>query len=376
MIFNNSQNEIKKLQQELNKRDKQIKELELMRKINKAAAGIVDLNKTLQLIIEEAGSAFEAKIGSIMLLNQDTKELRIKAAIGLDDKIIKDVRIKVGDRISGWVAKNKQPLLVLNVEKDARFSKSNSEKYYTKSLISAPISGSEGFLGVININNKKTRETFTQHDLDLLVAVAEQAGIIINNANNYKELQGLYMDTVSALTEAIDTRDHYTKKHSEHVTGYVIGIANELGLDEERIKNLSDAAKLHDIGKIGVHDYILMKPAKLTPEEWAEIKLHSMKGVKILEPLTFLEGTTNIIKHHHERFDGKGYPDGIKREDIPLEARMMAVADAFDAMVSERPYRKALTLEEAKKELIDNKDTQFDPKVVDAFLKFLKKEKI
>ncbi len=374
MSVKDTQKDIEEIRSQISKKDRQIKELQLMHKISKEAAGVTKLDKTLQLIIEEACNAFEADIGSILLVDPESEELMIKATRGLDVESLKNVRLKVGEKISGWVAEFKEPLLVVDVENDNRFAKRNNEKYFNKSLISAPISCRDEFLGVININNKRSKEIFTEHDLDLLVAIAEQAGIIIGNAGTYRQLQEVYLNTVSALTEAIDTRDHYTKNHSEHVTKYAMGIGKELSLDDERMSILRDASKLHDIGKIGIHDYILMKPGKLTNEEWEEIKLHSLKGVKILQPLTFLNGSIEAIRGHHERFDGKGYPDGKSGEDIPLEARIMAVGDSFDAMTTERPYRKALSVEEAREEIIRNKNTQFDSKVVDAFIRYLDKQ--
>ena len=368
------QKEIEELSQQLAQKDRQIKELTLMHKISKEAAGVINLDKTLQLIIDEACAAFDAGIGSVLLVDFQTEELIIKAARGLDVESLKSVRVKIGERISGWVAEFKEPLLAVDVENDSRFAKRSNEKYFNKSLIAAPISCGGEFLGVINVNNKKSKEVFTEHDLDLLLAIAEQAGIIISNAGTYRQLQEVYLSTVSALTEAIDTRDHYTKNHSEHVTKYAVGIGKEMDLDEDRLNVLSDASKLHDIGKIGVHDYILMKPGKLTNEEWEEIKLHSLKGVKILQPLTFLNGSIQAIRGHHERFDGKGYPDGKKGKDIPLEARIMAVADSFDAMTTERPYRKALSAEEARQEIINNRGIQYDPEVVDAFISYIDKQ--
>ncbi|MCK4518750.1 MAG: HD domain-containing protein [Candidatus Omnitrophica bacterium] len=374
MSLNSLEVKISELEEQIARKNRQIQELELMHKISKEAAGVIHLNKSLQLIANEACDAFKAGIGSILLIDLELEELVIKAARGLDEAVIRETRVKVGERVSGWVAEFREPLLVVDIEKDQRFAKRSNEKYFNKSLIAAPIFCLGQFMGVININNKKTKEVFTEHDLDLLVAIAEQAGIIINNADNYKKLQNLYMDTVSALTEAIDTRDHYTKNHSEHVTQYAVDIARELGLSEERISILRDAAKLHDIGKIGVHDYILMKPGKLTNEEWEEIKLHALKGVKILQPLTFLNGSIDIIRSHHERYDGQGYPDGRKGEDIPFEARIMAVADSFDAMTTERPYRKALTTKEALDEIVREKGSQFDPDIADAFLRCVSKK--
>ena len=374
MFKDSLKEQVDQLKEQLAEKDKQIKELQLMHKISQEAAGIIDLDKALQLIIDEACNAFDASIGSILLVDPESEDLIIKAHRGLNEDIVKKTRVKVGERISGWVAEFQQPLLVTDVEQDGRFVKRSNERYFNKSLIAAPITCHGEFLGVININNKKSKEIFTEHDLNLLEAIAKQAGIIIYNANNYRRLQDLYLNTVSALTEAIDTRDHYTKNHSEHVTRYALGTAREMGLNKKQKDVLKDAAKLHDIGKIGVHDYILMKPGKLTNEEWEEIKLHSLKGVKILQPLTFLNDAISVIRSHHERYDGQGYPDGISNDDIPLEARIMAVADAYDAMTTERPYRKALSREEALEEIKRGRGSQFDPEAADAFLRYIEKE--
>jgi HD-GYP domain-containing protein (c-di-GMP phosphodiesterase class II) len=371
--MDNNKNDIEQLKKDLYNKNKRIEELELMNKISREAAGLINLDRSLQLIVEETSKAFKAKIASILLIDEKTRLMDIKAAMGLSEDIIRKTKLKIGERISGWVAEHKEAVLVKDLDEDSRFAQRHNEKYYNKSLICAPIMGTEELLGVINVNNKKTKEAFTEHDLNLLEAIADQAGVIIERAYNYRELQRLYMNTISALTEAIDARDHYTKSHSEHVTEFALAIAEEMDLDEHTKRIIEDAARLHDIGKIGIHDYILLKPGRLTPEEWEEIKLHSLTGERILEPLTFLNGTISIIRSHHERYDGKGYPDGLKGEEIPLGARILAVADSYDAMTSERPYRKALSKEEAKKELIDNKGKQFDPEVVDAFLRYFKK---
>ena len=186
----------------------------------------------------------------------------------------------------------------------------------------------------------------------------------------YEDLRETYMRTIKALAHAIDARDHYTYSHSDNVTRYSEMIARSMNIDLSYVEDIKDACQLHDLGKIGVHDNVLTKPGALTQEEFNEIKLHSEKGAQILEPLNFLENVINIVKHHHERWDGKGYPDGLKDEFIPLGARIMAVADSYDAMVSARPYRKVgLSKQEAIEEIKKNSGTQFDPKVVEAFLK-------
>lgn len=186
----------------------------------------------------------------------------------------------------------------------------------------------------------------------------------------YEDLKETYMRTIKTLAHAIDARDHYTHSHSDNVTRYSEMIARAMNVDMNYVEDIKDACQLHDLGKIGVHDNILSKPGTLSAEEFAEIKLHSQKGAQILEPLKFLDNVINIVRHHHERWDGQGYPAGLKGEQIPLGARIMAVADSYDAMVSPRPYRRVgLSVREAIEEIKKNSGTQFDPAVVEAFLK-------
>lgn len=185
------------------------------------------------------------------------------------------------------------------------------------------------------------------------------------------KLQGYYLDTVNAFIRAIDAKDHYTQNHSLNVARVAESIAEELKLSAKKTGTIRRACKLHDIGKIGVRESILLKPGKLTDEEWKEIKKHPVLGAEIIKPLTFLSDVAVLIIEDHERWDGRGYPNGLKGEEIDIGARIIMVADAYDAMISGRPYKKALTKQEVISELKDNAGTQFDPKVVEAFLKIL-----
>lgn len=204
-------------------------------------------------------------------------------------------------------------------------------------------------------------------------AIAAQASLAVENASLYADIERGYFSTVQALAKAIEVKDPYTRGHSERVTTYALMIAEALGLDEREKQKLKYAATLHDIGKIGIAGRVLNKPGALTEEEYTHVKTHPLLGDSIVEPVEFLQEPRPIILHHHERYDGKGYPDGLKGEDIPLSARILAVADAFEAMRSDRPYRRALPLEEAREELIRNAGTQFDPRVVEVFLDILEK---
>ena len=350
-----------------------LQELSTLYEINQALASVLSLEKVLKIIINRAAKIFKAEIASILLLDEKKENLTIRTARGLSKKIVETTSLKKGERISGWVVQHKKAVLVKDIEQDSRFKLRHREKYYTKSLISAPLIAKGKVLGVINVNNKVTREPFTPPELILLQTLAFQAGIAIANARLYKRLNNLYLNTIDTLTQVIDEKDHYTHTHSKNVTKYAVVIAKEMKLKPHQIEVVERAAKLHDLGKIGIHDYILTKPDKLTSEEWEEIKTHSLIGAKILEPLAFLNGVIKTVRSHHERYDGKGYPESKKGREIPLEARILAVADAFDAMLSERPYRKALSKEQTIKELKKNSGTQFDPEVVKAFLRIIQK---
>ncbi|MDD5561215.1 MAG: HD domain-containing protein [Candidatus Omnitrophica bacterium] len=190
-----------------------------------------------------------------------------------------------------------------------------------------------------------------------------------NLSRLYEDLRSTYMRTIRVLAQAIEARDHYTHSHSETVARYAVAIANYLKLPAKDVEVIRQACELHDLGKIGIGDSILLKASALTPEEWEEIKKHPIIGAQILEPLTFLGGVVDLVRQHHEHYDGSGYPEGRKGEDILLGARIIHVADSYEAMRSARSYRKIpLMKEEAILEIKVNSGTQFDPKIVDAFL--------
>jgi HD-GYP domain-containing protein (c-di-GMP phosphodiesterase class II) len=192
----------------------------------------------------------------------------------------------------------------------------------------------------------------------------------------YMDLRSAHIDTVRALTSAIDASDPFTKGHSERVTAYSTEIAREMGLSERRVMTIEYASILHDMGKVAIQHEILLKPGDLSDKEWELMRTHPRTGAKIVADLHFLKGARDVVLYHHERFDGKGYPEGIAGEDIPLEARIVKVADAFDAMMSHRPYRQSLGLEKAKSELVAGKGTEFDPAVVDAFLGLIEQGRV
>jgi putative nucleotidyltransferase with HDIG domain len=191
----------------------------------------------------------------------------------------------------------------------------------------------------------------------------------------YTKMRKVYLDTIRALAAAIDAKDPYTKGHSERVAEMSLALAQELNLSDRDIENIEYTALLHDIGKIGIADNILGKDSNLTDKEFDKIKEHSVMGAKIIEPVDFLKNSYEAIYHHHEKYNGKGYPDGIKEKDIPLSARIIAVADAYDAMGSDRPYRKKLNKDKILNELKEQAGKQFDPEIIKALLSVLGRER-
>ncbi|HEY3346161.1 MAG TPA: HD domain-containing phosphohydrolase, partial [Nitrospirota bacterium] len=347
--------------------EKVVERLTTVNHIGNILNSILDKDNVIEVIVTTLAKTVNAEICSLMLVNEATNELEVAFAVGLDGKRLRSV--KIGEGISGYVAKEGKPLLVIDIEKDPRFQLKSDPQYTTTSLIAAPLFIKGKVIGVFNINNKKTGEAFTHDDLDLLTTVAGQAAIAVENSNLYRDIRSSYFDTVRALVNALEAKDKYSKGHSERVTLLAMMMAEEMGLPDDRKQALQHAGVLHDIGKIGISMSILNKNGKLTGEEYDVVKDHPTIGEKILDPITFLKDVKVIVGEHHERYDGKGYPHQKKGEELSMEARILAVADTFDALTSDRPYRKALPFEEAVAEIKRCSSSQFDPDVVDIFMK-------
>ena len=234
-------------------------------------------------------------------------------------------------------------------------------------MMCSPLKIQEKTVGYVSVDSLKPRE-YRARDLMLLTTLSDQTAVALEKAQLYKRLKETFYATVRTLAETIEKRDPYTWNHTKRVVDYSLAIARELGLPEEYYVRLELAAALHDIGKLGVRDDVLLKNGPLTAEEFAQMKKHPTYGEEILKHIKHLEDVIPGIKYHHERCDGKGYPYGLKGEEIDITARIIAVADSFDAMTTNRPYRSALSLDVAINELIRFSGTQFDTAVVEAFL--------
>jgi putative nucleotidyltransferase with HDIG domain len=214
-------------------------------------------------------------------------------------------------------------------------------------------------------------DPITAGQLNLLAILANTASSAIANHSLYQDLQASYLHAISGLANSIEARDSYTAGHTERVSILAEILARRLGWNESRIRNLRMGCTLHDIGKIGVPDSILNKPGALTKEELAKMRSHPAVGLKIIRGIELFQPAVPYIGDHHENFDGSGYPRGLKGEEISIEGRLLAIADTFDAILSDRPYRKGREVSDAVSELLENRGRQFDPLLVDLFLEVL-----
>lgn len=228
---------------------------------------------------------------------------------------------------------------------------------------------SEDLMGLIIIKRKKMERPFEKSDQEIILTIAEQAMIGIKNLQLYEEQQKIVLGSIKSLVMLLDTRIPQEFTHSPHFSRLVVAIAKEMHLDEKQRESLKYASLLHDAGKIDVPMEILTKTTKLTAREYRIIKKHPVMGAQMLRPFQMLKPVIPIIMHHHEKYNGTGYPSRLKKGQIPLGARVMAVADTFEAMVYGRPYRERVDVDSAIKEIKRKSGTQFDPKVVEAFLK-------
>ncbi|MFN3479113.1 MAG: HD-GYP domain-containing protein, partial [Thermodesulfovibrionales bacterium] len=308
----------------------------------------------------------DINVCSIMLEDEFTGDLLIKGAIGLDEDIIRRTRLRIGDNIAGWVALEGKPLLIEDIENDPRFVKKNLSQYNTKSLLSLPLKINGKVIGVLNLNNKKDSKPFTVRDLYIAQALSERVSFILKRlySQEYsgKELKN-YLKTFEGLVSAI--RNYHKKNGVIH--DLVSKIMDYLGVDEDTRNLALYTSMLYDIGLMLASEDIL-RGKSLTPTEVKALRVHPYITITLLNSFEFSEDVRRAIIHHHEKYDGTGYPEGLKGEEIPLVSRVLSVVDSFNAMVSDRPYRDKLSPEEALQEIKRQAGTFYDPKIVNALV--------
>lgn len=350
--------------------EENIRQLEKSRKtvqeiLLKVASGVSfteNIDAFLDLILDTTVSALDGKGGVLFLLDAEKEELTVKSVCGLDAQYPQEKKIPVDKEISGWAIKQKRPLLIPRLHKIAAAAEGEPER----SLIAAPLVFQNRILGLISVSGKKQGDDFTEDELVILSNISAQVALAIENARLNADNAKAYFETISALAMAVEARDIYSRGHSDRVGEYAVKIARRLNLPEERIKAVKEAAELHDVGKIGISDEILKKTGMLNDVERKIMEQHPLIGEGIIIPLHGFSHLRDAIRHHHEWLNGEGYPDRLKDEQISLEAKILAVADCFDAMTTDRPYQKGRNFQEAKEELLKYAGVRYDRKVIEA----------
>jgi HD-GYP domain-containing protein (c-di-GMP phosphodiesterase class II) len=355
-----------------------VERLALLSQLGQILNSTLDHKEIRRRATEAATQLMKAEAGSLLLVDEGKRQLYFEVALGEREEDIKMIPLNFGEGIAGWVAQNGKPLIVNSPKKDHRFFKGVDERteFKTRNIICVPVKVKEKIVGVLEAINKQEKKGFNKEDLSLFISLADQVAIALDNSRLYQELEEMFFQTTDSLADAIEKRDPYTGGHTRRVTQYSLAIAKYLQLNSLERKWLKITSVLHDIGKVGIEDQILRKPERLSPEEFEMIKRHCDIGVEIIKHVRPLSESIPGVKSHHEQLDGKGYPNGLKGEEIPALAKIVAVADTFDAMTTDRPYRIAMEREAAVKELERCSGTQFDEKVVEAFIQAYQKGEI
>ena len=355
-----------------------VERLALLSHLSQILNSTLDHKEIRRRAMEAATQLMKAEVGSLLLVDEEERQLYFEVALGDREKEIKTIFLNFGEGIAGWVAQHGKPLIVNAPGKDRRFFKGVDERteFKTRNIICVPVKVKKKIIGVLEAINKKGKRGFDKEDLSLLTSLADQVAIALDNSRLYQELEEMFFQTADSLADAIEQRDPYTGGHTQRVTLYSQAIAKYLQLKPLERKWLKITSVLHDIGKIGIEDHILKKPTRLSPKEFDLIKHHSDIGAKIIGHIRQLKEIVPGVKYHHEQINGKGYPDGLRGKGIPILAKIVAVADTYDAMTTDRPYRKAMEKEAAIEELKRCSGTQLDKEVVEAFIYAYRKGEI
>ncbi len=364
---------------------------QLMRKIEQIlaiqqASGAILSELDYGKLIPNVLSLFLGTIGyqraMIMLVDESKQVLRFEEGVGMDPSDLAPmdgytVPLDRSSNLLARVAQSGQPL----ISQDAARLNLNPQniiirKYQPQAIVILPLTAQGRVIGILAADRPEGDEMVTSMDRDYLGVFANQVALAIENARMYRDLKESFLSTVKSLAQALEAKDAYTRGHSERVTTYAVRLATRLQMPGEEVEMLQRLGMLHDVGKIALDRQILNKPGKLTNDDMEMVHQHPIWGESIIQPLKLSKREMAIVRHHHERYDGLGYPDGLAGQAIPLPARVISVADAFDAMTSDRPYRNAMGLRDALHELEAGSGSQFDPVVVEAFMAMVREGRV
>jgi len=343
--------------------------LEILYQAGAAINAEQELDKLFETIVESVLKVTEGERAALLTRHPETGNVELEA-IKHRYKVGRS-NLQISRTVLDKVLQEGVSATSNNAAVDARFRSGQSiiDQMIT-GVMCVPVTGRSGTLGLLYVDTTSPDQVFSDADLEILASIGSQAGGALERARLIQELEELFIGANRALVASVEARDPYTRGHSERVTAYALSIAAVMGLDQRTLEILELAGLLHDVGKIGVPEAILQKPGKLSEEEFQHIKLHPVQGSEIVKNIRhpYIEDVVKGVRHHHERWNGGGYPDGLKGTQIPLTSRILAVGDTFDAMTSDRPYRKGMDIERATSILEEISGTQLEPDIVGAFL--------
>ena len=333
------------------------------------------LERVLNEVMDSVIALMRAERG-FLVLREDDGEFKPQAARDMDHVSLEGDTFSVSKTIVRRVAETGEPVLTTNAQEDPRFEKQDSVvEHNLRSILCVPLKLKEQIIGVIYVDSRVFSGLFQESDLKILLAFADQAAVAIDNARLFEnmkkaheELEAAYDETIKGWALALELRDKETEGHTQRVTTLTQILAKKLGVSDEELVYIKYGSLLHDIGKMAIPDNILRKPGGFDLKERKYMELHPLFAKDMLDPIEFLHPATDIPYYHHEKWDGSGYPHNLKGEEIPFAARIFAVVDVWDALTSDRPYRKPADPEKVRRIIREDAGSHFDPRVVEAFL--------
>jgi len=349
---------------------------EIVKEISRKIISIFDKEVLLDTFLNSIINILHIRNACIILLNGTEPTTQITRAIGMDVIKKKTMKFKTNSGLISFIRQSRKPIIKEKIKNNRgeQWREIKKELESLEAVICFSLTCKDKLIGVLTLGEKMSLEPYTREEIELLSILCSETGVAIENANLYEGKMKNFLYTIQSLLAAVEAKSPYTHGHCFRVAKYAGNIAQELGLTREEIDTVKTAAFLHDLGNIGVSEQILNKKGRLTIPEFENVKRHTTIGARILEPICFNKAIVEGVKFHHERIDGSGYPEAINDKMVPLIAKIIAVADVYDAMTSTRPYRKAFTPEDAISELRRGCGYEFDTKVVSALIKILNKE--
>lgn len=350
-------------------------ELNLLYELSEPLSSVLDAETICDIVLKQAVGIVDPKKAFVMLLDKNNEHLSIVASTDAD-KSMKGMQISIQNSIYESVIRDRTSLVIEDLEKYPHLKDKIEEgnALFAAPLICVPINIKGEIFGLIIMSEKLSGKPFTSADTKSLTSIAIQTGMSLGNAKLYADLNNAFLSTVEALAAAVEAKDPYTHGHSRRVAEYAVSIAEEIGLTAKEISDLRLAGILHDVGKIGISESILRRSAGLSEEELEGIKSHSAKGAEIIENIEPMRNIACWIRYHHERYDGTGYPDGLKGEEISIQSRILAVANAYDSLTSHRSYHSKYPYDIPLVKLQLDAGSKFDPEIVNALINIIRED--